>query len=380
MRAYRLALLPKSGIDISSLPPLQFYSGKEIILTQNMNNNLSDNINIEFDLQQLVNDETKEVFSTSTITLYNVNRYWHNENAQNAISNAKISLCAGTKATPMLRHQGLVDINNTCYALNDSQITNKPIFEGYVSNAYPDMDGASTLLRLNLVGEAFTDEVKGVFQLNINAGDVSWREQIRTTLLSLETIEGIRLNVEVGTATKDSVKTIDTDINTMEINGIFTPSSDRGVSLQQFVKKTFNEILYKENNTIYIGKPNLSVIPAVITDKDLIGQPQMTGYKTISFNVPLTNRFKVLQNIDIALGSFVSLNQQFYSQGDMGYSSMNRDNNKMFYGNYKIIQIWHKGQSRNISAESWCTTIEAVENFSYSIDNISSAIKSALRL
>ena len=379
MRAYRLALLPKSGIDISSLPPLQFYGGNEIILTQNMNNNLSDNINIEFDLQQLVNDEIKECFSTSTITLYNVNRYWHNENAQNAISNAKISLCAGTKATPMLRHQGLVDINNTCYALNDSQITNRPIFEGYVANAYPDMDGASTLLRLNLVGEAFNDEVKGLIQFQINAGE-KWRPKVLTALQQIILKEKLTLIAELGDATVDSIDTVDTDINPLNINGIFQASSDDGVSLQQFIKKTFNEILYKENNTIYIGKPKLSTIPAVITDKDLIGQPQMTGYKTISFNVPLTNRFRILQNIDIALGSFVSLNQQFYSQGDMGYSSMNRDNNKMFYGNYKIIQIWHKGQSRNISAESWCTTIEAVENFSYSIDNISSAIKSALRL
>ena len=130
MRAYRFVLLDKKEIDTAE-PPKGFYSGKKIVLEQNMGRSKTlDNIHIEFDIQQLVSNEEKEVFDTTTISLYNINKYWHNENAQKIINNAKIVLYAGTKASPIHYRQGLVDPKGTCYAMNYDDILIRPISQG----------------------------------------------------------------------------------------------------------------------------------------------------------------------------------------------------------------------------------------------------------
>ena len=361
MRAYRFVLLDKKEFDTTE-PPKGFYSGKKIILEQNMDRSKTiDNIHIEFDIQQLVNNEEKIIFDTATIALYNINHYWHNENAQKIINNAKIVLYAGTKASPIHYRQGLVDPKGTCYAMNDNDILIRPIYQGYVKNAYPDMDGVNTILRLNLAGESFNEEITGLVQLNIKYGE-QWRPVVERFLYNIILKEGLSLTVKIGKSSKGSLEVAESNINSININGIFRPSSEEGVSLATFVKKAFNEIIYKEGNTIYIGEsPNIiTKVPTTIRDRDLIGQPQMTGLKTISFNVPMTSRFQILQKIKLELNSFVSINQMFYGNGDLGYNPLNRVN-KMFKGLYQIIQIWHKGQSRNPDAESWCTTIEAIE-------------------
>ena len=361
MRAYRFVLLDKKEFDTTE-PPKGFYSGKKIILEQNMDRSKTiDNIHIEFDIQQLVNNEEKEVFDTATISLYNVNRYWHNENAQKIINNAKIVLYAGTKASPIHYRQGLIDPKYSCYAMNDNDIILRPIYQGYVKKSYPDMDGVNTILRLNLAGESFNEEIKDLVMPNIKHGE-KWRPAVRKFLQDIINKEGLSLRADIGKSSKDSLELAESNINPININGIFRPSSKKGISLAAFVKKTFNEILYKEGNIIYIGEsPNIvSKPPTIIRDRNLIGQPQMTGLKTISFNVPMTSKFKVLQKITLELESFVSINQMFYGNGDLGYNPLNRVN-KMFKGEYQIIQIWHKGQSRNPDAESWCTTIEAIE-------------------
>ncbi|WP_456059389.1 hypothetical protein [Brachyspira pilosicoli] len=362
MRAYRFALLDKKEFDTTE-PPKGFYSGKKIVLEQNMDRSKTfDNIHIEFDIQQLVDNEEKEVFDTATIFLYNVNRYWHNENAQKIINNAKIVLYAGTKASPIHYHQGLIDYKEgSCYAFTDADITLRPIYQGYVKNAYPDMDGINTVLKLNLANESFNEEITGLVQFNIKNGE-EWRPSVKKFLEEIIKKEGLSLTTEIGEPSKGSLERAKCNTNPININGIFRPSSKNGVSLAAYVKKAFNEIIYKDGNVIYIGQ-NKNIVnkpPVVIRDKNLIGQPQMTGLKTISFSVPMTSKFRVLQKIKLELESFVSINQMFYGEGDLGYNPLNRAD-KMFKGEYQIIQIWHKGQSRNPNAESWCTTIEAVE-------------------
>lgn len=362
MRAYRFCLLDKKEFDTGEAPK-QFYSGRKIILEQNINKTPNtDNIHIEFDIQQLSNSEEKTMFSTATLSLYNVNRYWHNENAKNVINNAKIVLYAGVKATPIHYHQGLIDITGTCYAMNDYDILRKPIYEGFVKNAYPDMDGINTILRLNLVSESLNQELKGTAQLNIEQG-VQWRPAVKQIIDEMINKEGLSLVCMIGKSSKESLEITESKINSVNINGIFSSSSKDGISICAFVQKAFNEIIYKDGNIIWIGE-SLDIITKpsqIISDKNLIGQPQMTGLKTISFNVPMTSKFSILQKIKLQLKGFVSINQMFYGENDLGYSPLNRGKDKMFEGEYQIIQIWHKGQSRNPDTEAWCTTIEAIE-------------------
>ena len=106
----------------------------------------------------------------AVLSLYNVNRYWHNENSAGKLAGARVVIYAGVKATPIHYHQGLVDPKNTCYALNDSQITTTPIYDGYVANSYANMDGASTVLVLNLIPvRELTEDEKAFVEYTMRA-------------------------------------------------------------------------------------------------------------------------------------------------------------------------------------------------------------------
>ena len=119
----------------------------------------------------------------AVLSLYNVNRYWHNENSAGKLAGARIVIYAGVKATPIHYHQGLADPKNTCYALNDSHITTTPIYDGYVANSYANMDGADTVLVLNLIPtkELTEEEKASVNQLNIAA---HWNNPISPVSIS----------------------------------------------------------------------------------------------------------------------------------------------------------------------------------------------------
>lgn len=89
----------------------------------------------------------------------------------------------------------------------------------------------------------------------------------------------------------------------------------------------------------------------------------MTGLKTISFNVPMTSKFKVLQKITLELESFIGYGQAFVTEGDPAGFGITADRVwKMYQGTYQIISIRPVMQSRNTSVDAWCTILEAVKD------------------
>ena len=366
MRAYRIELTSKTGVSIgidkSNQPNYQ--PPTKLILQQNLGN-VDDNVHIEFECVSYCDTSNKSIYDMAVLSLYNVNRYWHNENSAGKLAGARIVIYAGTKATPIHYHQGLADPKNTCYALNDSQITTTPIYDGYVANSYANMDGADTVLVLNLIPtkELTEEEKASVNQLNIAAG-IAWRNEVKRFIENYLLLVGTPdVEVKIGTPTKGSLELAEPKINTTNIEGIFETKRAGAITLVDYVKNTFREIIKKEGNIIYIGESPITANKVnVISDKDLLGQPQLINPNTITLTVPLTSKFRVLQKIKLELESFIGYGQAFVTEGDPAGFGITADRVwKMYQGTYQIISIRPVIQSRNTSVDAWCTILEAVK-------------------
>ena len=366
MRAYRIELTSKTGVSIGIDKNKQpnFQPPTTLVLQQNLGN-MGDNVHIEFECVSYCDTSNKSIYDRAVLSLYNVNRYWHNENSAGKLAGAQITIWAGVKATPIHYHQGLVDPKNTCYALNDSHITTTPIYDGYVANSYANMDGADTVLVLNLIPtkELTEEEKASVNQLNIAAG-VAWRNEVEKFIENYLLLVGTPdVKVEVGTPTKGSIIITEDEVNSINIEAIFETKRNEAIALADYVKNTFREIIKKEGNTIYIGEsPIIANKVNIISDKDLLGQPQLINPNTITLTVPLTSKFRVLQKIKLELESFIGYGQAFVTEGDpAGFGITAERIGKMYQGEYKITTIRYVLQSRNTSVDAWCTILEAVK-------------------
>lgn len=360
MRAYRIELTSKNGVSIGGNNQPNYQPPTTLVLQQNLGN-MDDNIHIEFEYVSHCDTSNKGIYDIATLSLYNVNRYWHNENSSGKLAGARVVIYAGVKATPIHYHQGLVDPQNTCYALNDNQILTTPIYDGYVANSYANMDGVSTVLVLNLipVKELTEEEKASVNQLNIAYG-TAWRNEVKRFIDNYLKLVGTPdVKVQVGNPTKGSIIITEANTNTTNIEGIFETKREGAISLVDFVKTSFKEIIKKEDNTIWIGE-NPDVIPKIISDKDLLGQPQLINPNTITLTVPLTSKFRIFQEIELELKSYIGYGQAFTMEADPAGFGITADRiDKMYKGKYKIITIRYVLQSRNTSVEAWCTILEA---------------------
>ena len=366
MRAYRIELTSKIGVSIGIDKSKQpnFQPPTELILQQNLGN-MGDNVHIEFECVSYCDTSNKSIYDRAVLSLYNVNKYWHNENSAGKLQGARIVIYAGVKATPIHYHQGLADPKNTCYALNDSHITTTPIYDGYVTNSYANMDGTDTVLVMNLIPtkELTEEEKASINQLNIAAG-TAWRNEVKrfidNYLLLVRTPD---VKAVIGTPTKGSLKLAEANINTTNIEGIFETKRDGAIALADYVKNTFKEIIKKEGNVIYIGQNTNTIYKVnIISDKDLLGQPQLINPNTITLTVPLTSKFRVLQKIKLELESFIGYGQAFVTEGDpAGFGIIADRVRKMYQGEYEITTIRYVLQSRNTDVNAWCTILEAVK-------------------
>lgn len=375
MRAYRIELTSKNGVSIGGNNQPNYQPPTTLVLQQNLGN-MDDNIHIEFEcVAYRDKDNTKEIYDMAVLSLYNVNRYWHNENSSGKLAGARVVIYAGVKATPIHYRQGLVDPQNTCYALNDNQILTTPIYDGYVANSYANMDGVSTVLVLNLipVKELTEEEKASVNQLNIAFG-TAWRNEVKRFIKNYLLLNGItekEVAVKIGNSTKGSIIIAEANLNSIDINGIFDTEIG-GTTLESVIRNSFHEVIEKDisSNIIYIGKnPTIENKNNIISDRDLLGQPQLIDVKTILFTVPLTSKYKMRQLITLNLESFISYNQAYITEGDPNNYGIGiaRDISKMYSGVYRITKIQHVLQSRNVDVNAWCTNITAVEENKSSI-------------
>ncbi|WP_278774745.1 hypothetical protein [uncultured Brachyspira sp.] len=209
------------------------------------------------------------------------------------------------------------------------------------------------------------EEKASVNQLNIAFG-TAWRNEVKRFIKNYLLLNGItekEVAVKIGNPTKGSIIIAEDDANTMNIEGIFETKREGAISLVDFVKTSFKEVIKKEGNTICIGEnPDVIAKMTVISDKDLLGQPQLINPNTITLTVPLTSKFKILQKIQLKLESYIGYSQAFTMEADPSSFGITADRvYKMYEGTYQIISIRPVMQSRNTSVEAWCTILEAVK-------------------
>ena len=207
------------------------------------------------------------------------------------------------------------------------------------------------------------EEKASVKQLNIALG-TAWRNEVKRFIDNYLKLVGTPdVKVQVGNPTKGSIIINEAITNTINIEGIFETKREGAISLVDFVKTSFKEVIKKEGNTIYIGEnPNVIAKMTVISDKDLLGQPQLINPNTITLTVPLTSKFKILQKIQLKLESYIGYSQAFTMEADPSSFGITADRvYKMYEGTYQIISIRPVMQSRNTSVEAWCTILEAVK-------------------
>ena len=196
------------------------------------------------------------------------------------------------------------------------------------------------------------------------AAGVAWRNEVKRFIENYLVLVGTPdVKVEVGTPTKGSLLISEAKVNSINIESIFETKREDAIVLADYVKRTFKEVIKKEGNVIYIGQNTNTVGKlSIISDKDLLGQPQLINPNTITLTVPLTSKFRILQKIQLELESYIGYGQAFVTEGDpAGFGITAERIGKMYQGTYQIISIRPVMQSRNTDVNAWCTILEAVK-------------------
>ncbi len=352
----------------------------------------NDSIAIDFDLQ-FTNDKQMPY---KTITLYNVNRYWLGMFGNTKLKGKKITLYAGTKLTPTLTRQNVYNSNTkSCYIINDFQMLESPIFDGYIDNTYIEMENGTTSLTIT-VGSAVVENnnkfsLSSVISspLKIPSGTVwfpivkSWIVKSYLKKLALPPI------IKKGKITQTTSKA---DIDIDNIKSI--KANDTSLSLQNILSKNFGcDIVISASGTIIIqdtegekeedaeSLKNTLLNNNIISDNDLLTQPSLVDVskdQRIMITLPLTNRFNFEKNSSFTLiTKSATIFNHTLTQGDtverFNFSSK-LELGKYWYGTYNIVQIWHTGASRNSDINAWVTKIEGVKTTDIKL-NIEEALK-----
>lgn len=361
MRAYKIIITKNSFSAIPS--PLDVaFKRDNIVLTQNMEGK-EDGVHIEF--------RTNQYEATSgnvLLTIANVNRYWLSQVGQTKLIKDYYVYCwAGTKITPMLNNQGVFNITNSCYVVNDFQILKTPIFVGKIRSVYSEVEGATTFLRIWCNME-FHKPSLVVGNLTIPAG-VTWRPIVMAHIIKTYLKKLQLVIVKIGEISAGSPIISDTELKTGEGNGvIFKGAGGDTPSLEELINEKYKEVLMMDNQgVIWIGKPkNWLSITNLIRDCDLLSQPTVVSHQGGAFQVkvelPLTNRFYINQEVNLALqgstGFILTGEAEVLGDAVIRYNVGSKEVfGKYFYGRYKIIEIVHNASSRNGDVRAWTTML-----------------------
>lgn len=356
----------------------------DLILAQNCFGN-NEGIAIDFDLQTIAgNDNTNK-----SITLYNVNRYWLGEEGGRKLKGKKIILYAGTKLTPTLINQNVYSNEyQSSYIMNDFQLLKRPLFSGYIQSTYNQVENGTTALILSVITTAQDEEKQERVNLKLPADNLkipsgavwfpivkSWIVKYYLKKLALPPI------IKKGKITNTTSLA---EINIDNIRDIMYSNSK--LSLQKILENNFGCTITIQNNGVIIisdkdGKKENDIGKKlnIVSDGELLTQPSIMKYSDkehIILTLPLTNRFELNSEFSLISKSATSFSQVNSVIGDtiIRYDMSKNVIGKYFANNYKVIQTWHQGSSRNSDVNAWITKLECqYEN--NTIDNIKDILK-----
>lgn len=270
---------------------------------------------ITFDLRQFEGNE----IPNAIITIYNVGISFLGDLKK--FEGKKFELYAGIKNQTLLQKAGV------------SEIKNNLIGYGYVAtaSANPNLGKDNQINFLLRPSSALNDKT---FLLELKAGD-NLKDKIKQALQSIYTdciVELGGLNMQSKGKEKIKVAGI----------GDLTPL---------LIKSKIQ--IYRTTKGFLIADDSYKAEARVINPQDFLEKPSQIRTSTIQASFHMRGDFKI--------GSVITIPSKIFATIPPQTKFILAKPNSYIQGRYKIVKIWHIGDSRGVGAQSWATNIEAIK-------------------
>lgn len=270
---------------------------------------------ITFDLRQFEGNE----IPNAIVTIYNVGISFLGDLKK--FEGKKFELFAGIKNQTILQKAGV------------SEIKNNLIGYGFIAtaSANPNLDKNNQINFLLRPSNILSDKP---YLLELNVGD-NLKEAIKKALQNIYT----DCIVEIG-----GLNTQSKGIEKIKVVGI----SD----LTPLLNK--NKIrIFRTTKGFLISDDSYIAEERVINPQDFLEKPSQIRTSTIQASFHMRG--------DLKIGSVITIPSKIFATIPPQTKFLLAKPNSYIQGRYKIIKIWHLGDSRGIGSQSWATNIEAIK-------------------
>lgn len=274
-------------------------------------------IRITFDLKQYGDT----MFPYGLIDIYNVSAEWFNK--FNSLIGKRIELYASIIEDPLTKKQGMKIYQNNLICF------------GYIQNLVfnPNLGTGN---KVTFVITSSNEKSKGIL-LEIKEGD-NIKEIVKSVLQNI--YKGVVINT-TGVAILANFKE----------QVLIKDFLDATRFLKRYdldIKRTINGFEISDIDSKVSIKNITSLNP-----QDFLEQPTKIREGVYSMSLNLRGDLKLNSIVTIPQRLFVTLSSDL---------SLNFSQNKTYIaGNFNIVKIWHIGDSRNVSPQSWATNLEVVK-------------------
>ena len=274
-------------------------------------------IRITFDLKQYGDT----MFPFGLIDIYNVSPEWFNK--LNYLQGKKIELYASIVEDALTKKQGM------------SIYQNNLICFGYIQNLIfnPNLGTGN---KVTFVITSSSEKADG-FLLEIKEGD-NIKESMKIALQ----------NIYSGAIIRTSGLSILASFNEKLVIKDFSDATKFLKRYDLQVKRTTHGFEISDDD-----KQVSSTDIRVLNPQDFLEQPTKIREGVYSMSLNLRG--------DLKLNSIVKIPQRIFSTLSADTSLNFAQNKTYIQGNFIVIKIWHIGDSRNISPQSWATNLEVVK-------------------
>lgn len=269
---------------------------------------------ITFDLKQFEGSE----IPNSIITIYNVGISFLGNLKK--FEGKKFELYAGIKNQTILKRAGV------------SEVKNNLIGYGYIAmaSANPNLGLEN---QINFVLRPSNEISDKPFLLEVKNGD-DLKEKIKKAISSIYT-DAI---IETGGVSIQAVGDFKLKVNNLS-------------DLTPILKK--HQInLFRTTKGFLISDKNYKEGERVLNPQDFLEKPSQIRTSTIRASLHMRG--------DLSIGTIITIPSKMFATIPPQVGFILAKPNSYIQGRYKIVKIWHMGDSRGVSPQSWATNIEAI--------------------
>lgn len=270
---------------------------------------------ITFDLRQFEGNE----IPNAIITIYNVGISFLGDLKK--FEGKKFELYAGIKNQTLLQKAGV------------SEIKNNLIGYGYVAtaSANPNLGKDNQINFLLRPSNALNDKV---FLLELDIGE-ELKDKVKQALQNIYTDCIVEIGgLSIQSKAKEKIK----------VAGI-------GDLTPLLIKNKIQ--IFRTTKGFLIADDSYKAGDRVINPQDFLEKPSQVRTSTIQASFHLRGDFKI--------GSVITIPSKIFATIPPQTKFILAKPNSYIQGRYKIIKIWHIGDSRGMGAQSWATNIEAIK-------------------